>query len=281
VIDVTAPSSPATIVDFAFVGPNRLARRDYGNGTRTEFVYNGITGVPNPTDDFGVKNVIETAHSLASSGSALAGHSYTWDGVGNKTSRNNSVDTLEQSFGYDAAYRLIESVRDGAATNYAIDLAHNRTQVTGAQNPGPYTFDATTPEPADAQMNQYTTTPQGSRAHDRNGNLLSDAPGRSFAYDYANRMVAYSGNGTEASYQYDALGRRIAKTVDGATARFYYTDGDRVCEEKGGRDAAARCGGPFPRQRSLRAGGLRPDPAVRGGMKGPGMTPRIRGGAIR
>ncbi|MFG1409463.1 hypothetical protein V5F80_25675, partial [Xanthobacter sp. VTT E-85239] len=41
-----------------------------------------------------------------------------------------------------------------------------------------------------------------------------------YGYDAENRLVSASGAGTSASYAYDALGRRKAKTVNGATSVF-------------------------------------------------------------
>lgn len=232
VTDFTNPNSPSEIVRFDFVGPSRIARRDYGNGTRTDLSYNGITGIPDLVGDFGVRKIIKTRHSLVSSGEILAEHSYTWDRMGNKTSRQNLTEGIDQAFNYDSAYRLIQSLKNGVSTEYSLDLTHNRTQVTGEQNPGNYVLDSTLPEPADAQVNQYTSTPQGDRLHDANGNLLTDSPGRMFTYDYANRMVAFTDGITNATYQYDAFGRRIAKTVDGNSTLLFYAPGYRVCEEQ-------------------------------------------------
>jgi len=99
----------------------------------------------------------------------------------------------------------------------------------------------------DLAMNQYTTTPTDVRTYDRNGNLTSlkndTAPGLlaiSCLYDYRNRMVEYLDSETlqRHTYTYDALGRRIAKTIDagGASpATTYYLYGGesqwQVCEE--------------------------------------------------
>jgi YD repeat-containing protein len=75
-------------------------------------------------------------------------------------------------------------------------------------------------------MNQYTTTPLDQRTYDLNGNLTgilgNDVAGNALTlsvsclYDYRNRMVEYKDEltGQRHTYAYDALGRRIAKTVD-------------------------------------------------------------------
>ncbi|MFQ5472811.1 MAG: hypothetical protein ACE5FA_08005, partial [Dehalococcoidia bacterium] len=46
-------------------------RREYGNGTRTEYFYDGITGVANPANDFAVKKIIGTRHTKIADGSVI------------------------------------------------------------------------------------------------------------------------------------------------------------------------------------------------------------------
>src|SRR5205085_107819 len=96
------------------------------------------------------------------------------------------------------------------------------------------------PGPLDFQMNQYTATPCDSRTYDDNGNLLtrsSAVSALSYTYDYAGRLVSISASGTQvASYSYDALDRRISKTVYSGglppvMTQFVY-DGACVIEER-------------------------------------------------
>ncbi len=231
ILDVTGPT-PLNVVNVSYVGPDRIARRDYGNGNRTNVTYNGISGVPDLLGDFGVRNIVNIEHSRIASGTVFAEHQYHWDPMGNKTGRVDVANSIDQSFTYDSAYRLVQSETEGAIENYSIDLSHNRSFVSGGSSPGAYLLDATAPDPADAQLNQYSSTPRGNRIHDFNGNVLTDTINRSFEYDFANRIVGYSGGGDVASYQYDALGRRIAKTVNGEVTQYFYAGGDQVCEEQ-------------------------------------------------
>ncbi|MBK8000745.1 MAG: hypothetical protein IPK15_19040 [Verrucomicrobia bacterium] len=84
-----------------------------------------------------------------------------------------------------------------------------------------YTMDAGTPEPADFQMNLYTITPFGTQSHDRNGNrvaLNSPAGQMHYTYDFADRLVLVQRAVAldlipVVSFTYDALGRRLSKTV--------------------------------------------------------------------
>ncbi len=62
------------------------------------------------------------------------------------------------------------------------------------------------------------------------GNLTSDGT-TTFAYDSENRLTRATGpKGEEATYTYDPFGRRLSKTVDGATTYFVY-DGDQLIGE--------------------------------------------------
>ncbi len=89
-------------------------------------------------------------------------------------------------------------------------------------------------------MNQYTSTPcDFSRTYDLNGNLISIIYNPTtivnMAYDYRNQMIRHTDVGTSvsATYAYDALGRRIAKTTGSPpqTTRYFY-DHWRLVEEQ-------------------------------------------------
>ena len=141
---------------------------------------------------------------------------------------------------------LLVSDREGrqiSQIEYELDPAGNRVRVTGGAAPGEYVLSSALPEPADSFVNQYTATPFDERRHDRNGNLIiasrKDGNTRKITYDYRNRMVDYTSpvSRTAVSYGYDALGRRIRKTVGRDIANYFY-DGYQVIEELEGPDGA-------------------------------------------
>lgn len=244
-----------TIAEFEYVGPERIEHRRYGNGTETSFQYDGVQGVPVPPGDAGVRRVIDTTH-VDSVGNTIDARSYLWDAMSNRKRSADQISLEVQDFEYDSVYHLRREILDGIETTaYDLDVAGNRLDVTGGPWPGAYLMDPTLPEPADAQMNQYTSTPFGGRSYDANGNLLATGTGLVVSYDYRDRMVESDDGFHRVRYAYDPFDRRIAKStvpsprsgrrgVEATTEYFY--DGGRVCEEQdaGGDTLATYVAGP-------------------------------------
>jgi YD repeat-containing protein len=259
----TVSDSGQPLANYAYDGPARVSVINYGNGTRTQIAYDGFVGTPNAQGDYGFGQIRRIRHSVPGSSVIIDDRTFGYDPDQNKTARNmTSPFTLGgaaqlQSFQYDPAGRLVGALvtTNGATarlTTYGLDRMGNRTNVTGEACSGDYTLSPTIP-PGDFEMNRYTATPCDSRTYDSDGNLasVSSAAGPvTYQYDYAGRLVQVqalnSGLGTLAplaSYAYDALGRRISKTVypgglPPATTQYLY-DGDGVVEERSGRTTTA------------------------------------------
>ena len=72
-------------------------------------------------------------------------------------------------------------------------------------------------------------------AIDANGNTLSDDQGRSFTWDFENRIVQAvvpGTNGGTTTFKYDPFGRRIQKSGPLGTTNYLY-DGMNVIEAGG------------------------------------------------
>lgn len=254
---------PAVIARFAYEGPDRLAGIARANGVNTRITWDGAANEPNAPGDLGWKQVSRFRHAVAGSPAIIHQGTNRWDAAQNRAARDNhlqgAVDVMEAlRFAYDGGKRLVQSQRstDGMLENettYTLDGNGNRIAVSSGGAVMPYTMDATLPEPADFQMDQYTVTPFGGQQYDRNGNLtVRDQPGNPtyYQYDYADRLVAVSAVGSDGmpqtvvSFAYDALGRRVGKTTYPAapmapvTASYIYDidddcDGtDEVIEER-------------------------------------------------
>ena len=239
----TISDGSGLIATFDYVGPERVERREYGNGTRTDYVYDGIANAPG---DFGVKQIVATTHSVVVGGAIRDDRVYQWDPLYNKTLRQDvrgGGPQLTHEYAYDSIYRLRETTATDPVpsvlrqTVYDLDDAGSRSVVSGAPDAGVYAVDV---------MNQYVTTSFDARSYDDNGNLtLSDAgPGtaRAIVYDFRDREVEFTdaATGQRHTYAYDALGRRIARVVDAdgaAQTTLYFYDGSRVVEEQSGGGA--------------------------------------------
>ena len=261
------------LASYAYDGPDRISLVNLGNGTRTQIAYDGFAGTANAQGDHGFGQVSRIRHGVVAGGTVLDDRTLSYDQDQNKTARNmTSPFTLggtaqAMSFQYDPACRLVNSLvtTNGSVVRmvaYGLDRNGNRRNVTGLACSGDYTMSSTLP-PGDFQMDQYTATPCDTRTYDDNGNLVSVSSAAGpvvYQYDYANRLVQVqvldSGTGTlapAAGYAYDALGRRISRTIFSgglppATTQFLY-DGDCVVEERaGGVTSATYVHGSRPEQ---------------------------------
>lgn len=183
------------IAEYEFIGPGRITRKRFGNGTVCDVEYNGqqvIPPAPSADQDYGIRQVVATTHYRAVDGLVIDARQYRWDRAGNKTLRRDvrpGGPCLAHEYCYDAAYRLCRTivtcppsgspfgppvpVRD---TAYQLDDVGNRLSVTGVGtlDAGDYgqVPDCTATTPADLDMNQYTSTPFDCRVYDDNGNLI-------------------------------------------------------------------------------------------------------------
>jgi YD repeat-containing protein len=114
--------------------------------------------------------------------------------------------------------------------------------------------------------NELTSNSSGSYAYDANGNTLTDASGKSYTWDFENRLVQAivpgSGGGT-TTFKYDPFGRRIQKSGPLGTTNYLY-DGsnsmeevDRVATYLPAMPLASRSTRPWPKWATARLSDLR------------------------
>lgn len=252
------------IARYRYVGPGRVERRTFGSGAFTEFKYDGIQGEENPLGDSGVKRTVEINHQFPGliTPRSVDHRRFTWDAAGNKKSRVDVSSETTNRYSYDSAYRMTRSLRSSGMepprTNlYVFDGVGNRLQTEAQGVTNYYALTNASPEPADAQVNQYTSTPFDARAYDRNGNLAATTNTvsgstngtntvRGAIYNYRNQLVEMDGVslGVRVTFASDALGRRFRKSVSTAvgnqtntvTTRFFCS-GNQVLEERDGTNA--------------------------------------------
>jgi RHS repeat-associated protein len=162
---------------------------------------------------------------------------FAYDNANRRTALTlpNSIVT---SYGYDNASELtgltytLNSNSLGSLT-YTYDLAGRRTNVGGsdAATNLPNAITTTAYDAANELTQWGTATP----TYDATGNMLSDGT-NSFVWNARNKLASM--NMSTESFQYDPLGRRVAKTVLAATTNYLY-DGVNPVQELSGTTPTA------------------------------------------
>ncbi|MFJ4545255.1 RHS repeat-associated core domain-containing protein, partial [Pseudomonas sp. NPDC088885] len=165
------------------------------------------------------------AHAVGHKRDSMYRRDYAYSANGNLS---YIADTRhgQRTYGYDTLDRLIRvrHSRDELPETYAHDPAGNLLM---QDRPGP------------SQIKGNRLLMQGDRHYDYDafGNLIRERRGTAhklvteYRYDCQHRLIGLTRpDGKTASYQYDAFGRRISKTVDGATTEFFWQGDNLVAE---------------------------------------------------
>lgn len=220
-----SPNPGGPIVTYSYAGPERVERTELGNGIRFEPAYD--------------RDRRMTSFRYVSPGGDVKLEERTLgaDEMGNRTEIQILAGTIPdtRSYFYDPAGRLVQSQRGAGplAVSYTLDGVGNRLTVSGGTEAGSYLLNPGTPQPADFQMNQYTSIPGQPRTYDAIGGLLTAGSTRRYSYDYRGQLAELTDLGSRLTviYKYDVLGRRIEKNTDGAITRHYYLGDDEIEEQ--------------------------------------------------
>jgi RHS repeat-associated protein len=146
---------------------------------------------------------------------------------------NRSILSGSHTASYDASDRLTGYTgADGSTFSYRYDATGNRTQQTANGTTIAYTID-----PASNRVTQAGSAPY---SYDANGSRTAFGTTRIYTYDAAGRLMTYTGNGHNARYQYNGLGERAAKTVDGVITYFVYDETGHLIGEYDAAGTVAR-----------------------------------------
>jgi RHS repeat-associated protein len=250
-----------TIATYHYKGPSRLEKRTYGpDGTPISKM--------EPTYD-NLPRLIDMNHTTGA-GAQIARFQYGHDRESHRLFEKRVHDGNQgDAYRYDSIYRVTRNPQnvdlsavapgteidpDSYATapnrlEYTLDGVGNRTTTTQVVSGTPtVTTYSQTPDGSlkDAEVNQYTTTQEAAQpvrnyTYDLNGNMTSDGS-RTYAYDFKNHLVEVRDQMTNnliAQYSYDALDRRIKKTLAGGST-IYLFDGNQVIEERDSTNAITR-----------------------------------------
>ena len=172
---------------------------------------------------------------------------YVWDTASRLTSKT-LPNGIRQEFTYDDADRLLTITYRKADTSvleqlaYSYDAKGQRLTKSSGTTSVPETPITATYDTAN-RLTTLTLTATGqvfNLAYDDNGNLASKTEQggagavTNYTWDARNRLTGISAPGLTASFEYDALGRRATKTVNGQSIGFVYDGAQAIGEVTGG-----------------------------------------------
>ncbi len=220
-------------------------------GRRTSMIVSGRPAVNYSYDANGRLIQIRTPSPLAGEG---GGEGYvfrfTYDAIGRRTSLTlpNGVKT---NYTYDNASHLLNMEHKNPAQQvlesltYTYDANGNRLTMNRPSVPLPLPNAVTsiTFNEANQMLTFASTGSARSMTYDANGNMTSvtnTCGTTTYTWDVRNRLVGINGfnalcSSLSASFKYDALGRRIEKTINGRTIKYLYDGLDIVQEIENGQ----------------------------------------------
>src|SRR5713101_5979878 len=221
------PVAVASSASYAPFGP--LTSLSYGNGLNLSATYD---------QDY------QPSGRLVTGAASVQDLAYGVDAVGNITGiTDHLASARSQVFQYDALSRLTYAGGLYGALAYGYDAVGNRTsQSGGSTNLGEtYTYAANSNQLL-AVANGGTTR---SLAYSPTGNVATDDRGSgtalSFTYDLSDRMVQVANqNQPLASYTYNFMSQRVAKTMSSTVTHFVYDSARHLLAESNGATGAAQ-----------------------------------------
>ncbi len=146
-----------------------------------------------------------------------ASYNYQLDATGNRKQVTESSGRVV-NWSYDGIYRLTNETISldphsvNGSVGYGLDPVGNRQLQTSSIpgiGTGSFTYD-----PDDRLSTEI---------YDENGNTLTSG-GKTFAYDFENRLKSMTAGSVTVTIQYDADGNRVARTVNGETTSYLVDD---------------------------------------------------------
>lgn len=225
--------------DFAFDALDRLLSKATPQGS-IAYAYDAASRLTAMTvaGQPAVNYAYDVAGRLTGITKGASQVSMAYDAAGRRSSLT-LPNGLSVAYAYDGRSKLTGlTYKDGSAVlghlSYERDSLGNRTKVGGSfarlgatQSSAAQTYDA---------ANQLTARGAASLTYDANGNLLSDGV-NTYTWNARNQLASVSG-AANATFGYDASGRRTRKTVGGSTTEYLYDGFNAVQESSGGAATA-------------------------------------------
>lgn len=206
--EITA-ADDSTQITFGYDNANKLTSRTYPNGILTTYDYDNMSRLKQLTDNSAITGLFD--------------RQYAYDNTSQISEITEPFKT--RRFGYDNLDRLTSvTPSTGTTETYAFDAVGNRT---ASHLSSTYTHQP---------FNKLTATVGATFGYDNNGNMTSrtDAGGAwIYEWDYENRLKkATRPDGQYVVYKYDALGRRVERSLNsGAFTKFTYDGQDVLVDD--------------------------------------------------
>jgi len=181
---------------------NRVEHEQFGNGLEGFRTYDHETGDLTSIRTTGPSGDVQNL-------------TYSFDAIGNLTSRADGVMAITETFGYDNLNRLT-SVQGPANKTYTYDTIGN---LKSKSDVGTYTYPATG-SPRPHAVTKTTGTKNATYTYDANGNRLT-GDGRTLTYTSFNKPASVKNASSQTSYfTYDANQNRIRKATPTQTTLY-------------------------------------------------------------
>src|SRR3989344_4715044 len=233
IIETIFGADTTNILNAAYIGKDRPSQFTFGNNTKTEFAYDNLKRLTS----------LRTLNSEPVNPEQIAGFAYGYDKAGNRLYEQHlHNDGIANVFSYDSLYRLVSaknqvpsptteianpgSMPFSVSNQWTLDGVDNGLEkrppppLVGGGEGGVDRVQQFNPN----EVNAYTNVDGQPYVYDESGNLVDDGV-HTYTYNYRNlltRVVDKATNREVAAYGYDALGRRIFKTVDGQMTRYIF-----------------------------------------------------------
>jgi len=150
--------------------------------------------------------------------SNIAQFDYTLNAVGNRTAKNASgaIPNVNESYTYDAIDQVTAVSKPGDTQTFAYDPTGNRTAVTSTGSSpgvGSYTTNA---------LNQYSAAAGDVLLYDTKGNLTTQGFSASYSYDSKNRLLGATKGSNTMAVTYDYRNRPVSRSINGTATYFIY-----------------------------------------------------------
>jgi len=148
----------------------------------------------------------------------IAQFDYTLNAVGNRTAKNASgaIPNVNESYTYDAIDQVTAVSKPGDAQTFAYDPTGNRTAVTSTgSSPGVGSYSTNA-------LNQYSAFAGDVLLYDTKGNLTTQGLSASYSYDSKNRLLGATKGSNTMLVSYDYRNRPVSRSINGTATYFIY-----------------------------------------------------------